>query len=65
MNIYTAKHARRAGETHADWVARLDYANRDINQTLRLTDDAAYGRRLYAELDEVRAAQLRASREVA
>lgn len=56
-------HARRDGEAISHWQYRLDHANRDINETLPLHPrDSHYVERLYIELDEVRAAQLRASR---
>lgn len=59
---YTAKFARR-NESVEFWRARLDYANVDINSSLRqFKDDASYCARLYLELDVCREAQLRASR---
>jgi hypothetical protein len=63
QTAYRLTHARRDGEAVGRWVFRLDDANRDINLTLPLHDRSShYVERLYIELDEVRAAQLRASR---
>ena len=66
QSTFATKHARQHGEPLAYWRLRLEFACIDINDTLRAMAPVDMGdtyiQRLYIELDEVRAAQLRASR---
>jgi hypothetical protein len=63
MTDYRFKFSRRNGESKSQWLDRLDYARRDIYSTMPLhAFDSPYTARVYSELDELRAAQLRADR---
>ena len=57
QTAYRQKFAKRANESVAFWLARINHAIADIHATLPLhSHDSDYAQRLYLELDEARVA---------
>lgn len=63
QTAYRQKFAKRANESVAFWLARINHAIADIHATLPLhSHDSDYAQRLYLELDETRVAYQKANR---